>query len=281
MADVIWSGLGEVVNYVEPFAGSLAVLLANPNISKIETVNDIDCFITNFWRAVSANPQGVAKYANSPVNELDLHARHRWLLQQATDEFRIKLDTDPDYHDCKIAGWWVWGMGASIGNNWLQPKGLNSAPLLSSAGGGIHGLSHDIFEWLQALQQRTRRVRVCCGDWKKVVTPSVTFNNVGISPKDITGIFLDPPYDYQGRDKVYKEENNVFHEVYEWAIANGDNPKLRIALCGYEDDHTFPTDWKTFAWKSGGGYSGLGDGKGKANAKRERIHFSPHCLEIK
>lgn len=281
VSDVIWKGLGNITNYVEPFAGSLAVLLGNPKPCKIETVNDIDCFISNFWRAISIDPEGVARYADYPVHEADLHARHQWLVSQATSDFKIKMNTDPDYYDLKIAGWWVWGMGASIGNNWMQPKGLNAAPLLSSAGGGIHGLSNNILDWFKNLQIRTRRVRVCCGDWSKVVTPSVTYNNVGLSKKDITGIFLDPPYDYKGRDKVYKEENNVFQNVCDWAIQNGDNPKLRIVLCGYDGDHNIPDAWKSYSWKSGGGYSGLGDSRGKENAKREMIWFSPHCLEIK
>lgn len=281
VADIIWSGLGEITNYVEPFAGSLAVLLSNPNKPKIETVNDIDCFISNFWRAISNDPSAVAKYADYPVHEADLHARHQWLVSQATDQFRLKMNSDPDYYDVKVAGWWVWGMGASIGNNWLQSKGLNAAPLLSSAGGGIHGLSNNILDWFTELQKRTRRVRVCCGDWSKVVTPSVTFNNVGLSAKDITGIFLDPPYDYKGRDKVYKEENNVFQDVCDWAIKNGDNPKLRIVLCGYDGDHPIPNTWRTHNWKSGGGYSGLGNSRGKENAKREVIWFSPHCMEVK
>jgi DNA adenine methylase len=281
VADIIWSGLGEITNYVEPFAGSLAVLLSNKNRPKIETVNDIDCFISNFWRAISNDAEAVAKYADYPVHEADLHARHQWLVSQATDEFRLKMNSDPDYYDVKIAGWWVWGMGASIGNNWLQPKGLNAAPLLSSAGGGIHGLSNNILDWFTQLQKRTRRVRVCCGDWSKVVTPSVTFNNVGLSAKDITGIFLDPPYDYKGRDKVYKEESNVFQSVCDWAINNGDNPKLRIVLCGYDGDHPIPATWRTYNWKSGGGYSGLGNSRGKENAKREMIWFSPHCVEVR
>ena len=280
VADIIWSGLGEITNYVEPFAGSLAVLLSNTNRPKIETVNDIDCFISNFWRAISNDPEAVAKHADYPVHEADLHARHQWLVSQATDEFRLKMNSNPDYYDVKIAGWWVWGMGASIGNNWLQPKGLNAAPLLSSAGGGVHGLSNNILDWFTELQKRTRRVRVCCGDWSKVVTPSVTFNNVGLSAKDITGVFLDPPYDYRGRDKVYKEESNVFQDVCDWAIKNGDNPKLRIVLCGYDGDHPIPATWRTHNWKSGGGYSGLGNSRGKENAKRETMWFSPHCLSV-
>jgi DNA adenine methylase len=50
-----------VPNYVEPFAGSLAVLLARPHAPKIETVNDKDGLISNFWRAVKYAPDEVAR----------------------------------------------------------------------------------------------------------------------------------------------------------------------------------------------------------------------------
>jgi site-specific DNA-adenine methylase len=280
VASVIWQGFGEVSNYVEPFAGSLAVLLANPKIPKIETVNDKDCFISNFWRAVSQDPERVAKFADYPVHEADLHARHKWLVSSATDEFRIKMNTDPDYYDLKIAGWWVWGMGASIGNNWLQPKGLKASPMLSSAGGGIHGMTLPALEWFKKLQERTRRVRVCCGDWSKVITPSITHGSKGLSPKDITAVFLDPPYELAGRDQVYKEESNIFKQVVEWAVANGDNPRMRIALCGYEGDHGIPDTWKAYSWKANGGFANLGNDRGKDNASKETIWFSPNCLNI-
>lgn len=281
VAPVIWEGLGKVSNYVEPFAGSLAVLLANPDIPKIETVNDKDCFISNFWRAVSQDPEGVAKFADYPVNETDLHARHRWLVSASTEEFRNKMNSDPDYYDLKIAGWWVWGMGASIGNNWLQPKGLNASPMLSSAGGGIHGMTLPILDWFKKLQERTRRVRVSCGDWKKIVTPGITHKSKGLGNKDITAVFLDPPYDLDIRDKVYKEDNNIFKEVCQWAIDNGDNPRMRIVLCGYDGDHGIPESWQTYAWKTNGGFGNMGNDRGKDNSSKERIWFSPHCLEIK
>jgi DNA adenine methylase len=281
VAGVIWSGLGKVANYVEPFGGSLAVLLANPIIPKIETVNDKDCFISNFWRAVSHDPEGVAGFADYPVHEADLHARHRWLVSAATEEFHRKMNEDPDYYDLKIAGWWVWGMGASIGNNWLQPKGLNASPLLSSAGGGIHGLKHSILEWFKKLQDRTRRVRVCCGDWKKVITPSITYGSKGLTTREMTAVFLDPPYDIKGRDEVYREDGSIFQEVCQWAIANGDNLRLRIALCGYDGDHNIPDTWQVYAWETNGGLANLGNDRGKFNKSRERIWFSPHCLEIK
>ena len=62
-----------------------------------------------------------------------------------------------------------------------------------------------------------------------------------------------------------------------WCAANGDNPLLRIALCGYVEEahgNDLP-GWECIEWKAGGGYNNLGDG---ANLKRERIWFSPACI---
>jgi len=280
VAKVVWSGLGEVSNYVEPFAGSLAVLLSNPKIPKIETVNDLDCGLANFWRAVSNSADEVAKWTDYPVNETDLHARHKWLVEKLTDDFRKNMDSDPDFFDAKMAGYWVWGQCASVGNNWLQPKGLKALPMLSSAGGGVHGLTYNIKEDFQKLQTRLRRVRVACGDWSRVVTPSITYASKGLGDKDITGVFLDPPYESGVRDKVYKEDKDVYKQVCEWAIENGTHPRMRIVLCGYEGDHGIPEAWQTYAWKTGGGLSSLGNERGKDNASKERIWFSPHCLKV-
>ena len=115
-ASLIWDRMGEVSNYVEPFAGSLAVLLARPHEGKTETVNDRDGYLVNFWRAVQAEPDAVWKYADQPVIEADLHARHVWLLSQA--DFRERMLTDPHFYDVKIAGWWVWGLSLWIGDGW-------------------------------------------------------------------------------------------------------------------------------------------------------------------
>lgn len=47
-------------HYVEPFAGSLAVLLAKPR-SKMETVNDLDKDLMNFWRVLRDQPDELAR----------------------------------------------------------------------------------------------------------------------------------------------------------------------------------------------------------------------------
>lgn len=91
VAAVVWERFGDVGNYVEPFAGSLAILLNRPHPPRVETVNDLDCYLANFWRALQADPSGVALLADWPVNEADLHARHRWLHAQT--DFREKIET--------------------------------------------------------------------------------------------------------------------------------------------------------------------------------------------
>ncbi len=71
---------------------------------------------------------------------------------------------------------------------------------------------------------------------------------------------------------------NVSQDVAKWAIENGDNPLMRIALCGYEGEHDMPSSWECVAWKAAGGYGGQSKDHDNPNAKRERIWFSPHCL---
>ena len=74
VADVVWQRFGNVQNYVEPFFGSGAVLLGRPQpFDGVETVNDKDGFVANFWRALQAAPDEVARHADWPVNENDLH----------------------------------------------------------------------------------------------------------------------------------------------------------------------------------------------------------------
>lgn len=280
IASIIWKGFGNISNYLDPFCGGLSTLLLNPNPCKIESINDIDCLLTNFWRAVSKEPEEVAKLCDIPINEIELHARHKRLLELKTSEFKQKMEDDVNFYDVGMAADWIYGQSISIGNNWLQSKGLKALPLLSNAGSGIFGLTYDIQKDFKILQDRLKKVRIVSGDWKRIVTPSVTCNNKGLGKNDVTGVFLDPPYLQSNRDKVYSNDTNVYKEVCEWAITNGDNPRMRIIVCGYDGDFEFPETWKKHHWSSTGGMSALGDGRGKQNSKRETIFFSPNCLDI-
>ena len=263
-----------MANYVEPFAGSLAVLLARPTEPRIETVNDLDCHIANFWRAVQADPEAVAKWCDWPVNEADLHARHLWLVQ-GLPAHRERMLTEPDYFDAKIAGWWVWGQSTAILGNWLTKSGDNARPALGPPL-GVHATTRDIYHCIALLSARLRDVRVLCGDWSRAV--SSIPDRMGL-----TGVLLDPPYLHStGRDErcYHEESSDVAAKVREWALENQGRPLLRIAICGYEGEHDMPSSWDCVAWTAGG-MDRLGKGRGRTNAKRERIWFSPHCLRSK
>ena len=290
-APLIWRAFGDVPNYVEPFAGSLATLLARPGgAGKVETVNDKDGLIANFWRATAAAPAEVARWADWPVNEADLHARHLWLVGQIVG-LTDRLTDDPEYYDAKIAGWWVWGICAWIGNGWCarDERLHRSMPKVSTPGHGIHApsrkkpLTHrnkgvhrdgagDLVDLFGGLADRLRRVRVCCGDWTRVLGRST----LGIdTPHGMTpcGVILDPPYDHAKRDnRLYREDDPALSAAARaWALEHGDNPDLRIALCGWEGEHDMPASWAKVEWKS----------KGPARSSAlERIWFSPHCLPL-
>jgi hypothetical protein len=283
---------------VEPFAGSLAVLLARPSKPGNEIVNDLDCYVANAWRAVKFGPEETAFHADWPANEADLHARHRWLHGQS--EFRERMKCEPDYFDAKVAGWWVWGLSCWIGDNFCRPREQNSVPHLTGGKGVARQVPHltggqemfideippsaapdgrsgrgpqsaALVAWFAALSERLRFTKVCCGNWDRVLTKAATWG------QGLTGILLDPPYDTDGHDDVYGDmSRGVSAQVRDWAIENGENPLLRIALCGYEGEHAMPPTWVKVRWKATGGYAAAAGYD--ENSRRERIWFSPHCL---
>lgn len=130
------------------------------------------------------------------------------------------------------------------------------------------GRREDLLGYFRLLADRFSLVRITCGDWSRVCTPAVTTSH------GLTGVLLDPPYPSKDRATVYAEDSReVAHDVAAWAREQGEDPRMRIVLCGYSGEHDMP-GWREVAWKSRGGY-----GRGKnANATRERLWLSPHCL---
>jgi len=63
-------------HYVEPFAGSLAVLLAKPP-SRMETVNDLDSDLMTFWRVLRDDPPGLERAcALTPHSRVEYQASY-------------------------------------------------------------------------------------------------------------------------------------------------------------------------------------------------------------
>lgn len=123
----IWRRLGDCAHYVEPFCGTLAVLLLRPHRCNrtyhSETVNDADGFLCNAWRAIQLRPDETADWASWPVSEADLHARHQWLLRWQTEHEVERLMGNPDWCDPRAAGYWLWGQSSWIGTGWCSGRG--------------------------------------------------------------------------------------------------------------------------------------------------------------
>ena len=322
----VWAAFGEVKNYVEPFCGSAAMLLGAPDGRRVETINDADGFVANFWRAVSKDNAAVAEALDWPVNEADLFARHIWLVQQS-EGLLARLHADPDYYDARIAGWWAWGACNWIGGGWCSGKGpwtvvdgavvrnagqgvrrqlphlgnagrgvnrklphLGNAgrgvnrqlPHLGNAGRGINrklphlgdaGRGAFIRDWLARLGERLRDVRVACGDWKRVLTDSVTVRH------GTTAVFLDPPYTKGAMDYAAGGVGgDLASDVRRWCAENGHRKGLRIVLCGHagEHDELLSHGWSIRKWNAQKGYALRSEAV--ENSTSETLWVSPACV---
>lgn len=343
VAQQVWEALGDVALYTEPFAGSLAVLLGRPawHRGHLETVNDADDYLTNFWRALQADPDSVAHYADWPVNETDINTRHRWLLDEGQAQMQKGLKTDPDWFDAKIAGWWVWGLCNWIGSGWCDTEsysnkrphltstrginrphlnrtqginrgGMNRGSVLPSLNGGQEinsklpslggprgvGTSIDakklpslgrgmginrntnaaLVGYLRALSERLRRVRICNGDWQRVLTDGA------LAAGSSVGVFLDPPYGDVRAHNVYSRDSlTIAADVAQWCRDHENNKKLRIVLCGYEGEHDMP-GWRVLEWRASTSYQTANSAKTKRggnqeNRHKERLWLSPSIGE--
>lgn len=257
-ASQVWDALGTVDRYIEPFFGSGAVLLGAPVRPKSELVNDISHHVANLWRALQHDPAEVWRVASAPCSEVELKARAAWLRQWTPPDF-----ADLSACDCYAAGVWLWVACVAIVN---EGEGLRRA----DHGAGIKGYDFSR-AWYDALCERISRIQVLCGDWSRCVSSSVLRYDVFSS----VGIFLDPPYGVGNGVEYENGTGAIAADVWQWALANGDNPRLRIVVAGYEDGRKLPYGWTAIERSEKGGY-----GKANNNRHRERLWCSPHCHRI-
>ena len=298
----IWQALGDPAGYVEPFAGSAAVLLARPAFTgrRVETLNDADGWLVNCWRSIQISPDAVAAAAWGPVTEIDYHARLAWLQARRTPDLVAWMEGDPEAHDAKAAGWWLYVLACGIGDPfgpgpWHVVDGhLRKLPHLGNAGRGVNrelphlgnagqGVNRELPHlgnagrgqleaYMGQLADRLRRVRITCGSWERVVKPSVTRSGTG--GDGTRAIFLDPPYATSG-DLYAESSDGVAVAVREWCITAP--REMRVILCGYDTEHDalLAVGWSAIEGKAG---SGAGYSTNGLNGRRERLWLSPACI---
>ena len=310
-APAVWRALGDPAGYVEPFAGSAAVLLARPPFKgrRTETLNDADGWLVNAWRAIQHSPHETAAHAHGPVTEIDYHARLAWLQERRTPELVAWLEGDPEAHDPKAAGWWLYVLACGIGDPfgpgpWRVIDGhlrdTRKLPHLGDAGRGVNrelphlgnagqGVNRELphlgdagkgeqqarlTHYFLRLAERLASVRITCGDWRRVLTPSVTRSGTGGDGS--RAIFLDPPYATSGDLYAVTEgHETISAQVRDWCLTAP--PDLRIVLCGYDTEHAEleAHGWVVTDGKAGGG---AGYSTNSASGRRERLWLSPECI---
>ena len=282
VASLIWERLGLVRQYIEPFCGSAAVLLAAPRPASLEVVGDMNGFLANFWRATKFQPAEVALEADYPVSHIDLGARHVWLMGQR-DRLGAELQDPLWPGDARVAGWWLWGQCCWIGSGWCE--WLGKVPHAGNAGMGVQALGkvphagnagrgdlltssgRTAWRWLHELAERLERVRVVHGAWDRCLN-----NHYGA---ESTAVFLDPPYRaYESLYGASGQETPVADQVETWAC---ENPQLRVAVCGHLGDYPSldAAGFEAVPWtRKRLTYSG------SQTTDKEAIWFSPACLTV-
>jgi len=284
IAHAVWGLLGDVDHYIEPFAGSLAVLLARPHwqrgVRLHETVGDYCARIAHLWRAIKLRPAEVAEACVWPAHEVDYHARHAAILRDL-DGLKARLLEDPDWCDPRIAGWEVWGLSLQIGDGWMRETRLGARWDTTKS---ARASSFDPDQIL-ALGERLRHVATLYGDWRRCVSSNGALRGplIGDVSEATIGVFLDPPYTValnRGSATVYHaDEASIADDVRAWCVEWGARPWLRIVLAGHAGEHDalLAQGWRRVDWTSGGMVGGM-TRTGGGTDRQEALWASPACL---
>jgi site-specific DNA-adenine methylase len=287
IAQEVWRRFGwDIPNYIEPFAGGLAVLLARPvfdlrDLKRYrELANDTNLFLVNFWRSVQQeNIEDLIRLMNFPAHEREMLDRRAELMKRAF-ELKKRLKSVKDC-DVELAAYWLYVQRQWIGDG---ADDLNFVPGTKMIRAKECGFTSDsIEEDLRFLQERTRYTRFYCGDWRAPLKKPTQTINIGT-----TGVFLDPPYInttgyYKGRLDKSDPGNEVPLIARDWALKYGKYPQFRIAYCGYLHHHdgVFPeggeNGWIKLPWRIKNGYSKPGEDK---TVEIDTVWFSPHCTRF-
>jgi len=221
LASTIVSLLPEHRHYVEPFAGSLSVLLAKP-ASMMETVNDLDQDLMTFWRVLRDHPKQLRYVcANTP------HSRA---------EFAASMPPLPtDLPDMELARR-VWvrltqGRGARMNgrSGWRFTHGGNRMAMAAYKQGYVSRLA--------PVAQRLQRVSLECRPALDVITAY---------DKPHAVFYIDPPYlpATRGTQDCYQHEMTTddHHDLLH-TLATVSSP---VILSGYPSDlyATELRDWR-------------------------------------
>lgn len=226
-------------HYVEPFAGSLAVLLAKQP-SAMETVNDLDQAIVNFWRVLRSRPAELARAcALTPHSRVEFEdsqdveagdelerARRLWVRLAQGRSGRLKR-----------AGW----------RHYVSPSSVYTA---------FPSYLDGYVDRMAAAAERLHHVTLECRPALEIVERYGACEDVLL--------YVDPPYlgSTRANDRSYRHELMTDDEHRGLAEALR-ACKASVVLSGYASDlydqELYP-DWHRTAFQTGTGQGPDGSG---------------------
>jgi DNA adenine methylase len=222
VADWIVSLLPDHIHYVEPFAGSLAVLLAKPPV-RMETVNDLDGDLMAFWDVLRNRPADLARAC-----QLTPHSRAEY------KRCRENPGADSDLERARRV--WVLltqGRGGTLGSltgwrHFVAPRGSSI---------GMPGYLDGYVERMAAAAGRLHAVSLECMPALDLIA------KYGRDPEVL--LYVDPPYLGSTRAVLYRHEMKT--EVEHRDLAQALHAcQAAIVLSGYASplyDEDLYADW--------------------------------------
>lgn len=196
IADRIVALLPDHVHYVEPYAGSLAVLLAKPRV-RMETVNDLDERLMSFWRVLRERPDELIRAC-----ALTPHSRAEY----------TRCRQDPTPADEVEAARRVWvlltqGRGGTLGSltgwrHFVAPRGSSI---------GMPGYLDGYVDRMAPIVERLHAASLECLPALDLIA------KYGVDPEVL--LFVDPPYLGSTRAVLYRHEMKSDEEHRELADA--------------------------------------------------------------
>lgn len=207
IADQIVALLPSHLHYVEPYAGSLAVLLAKPR-SKMETVNDLDRDVMTFWRVLRDRPDDLARVAaltpHSRAEHLEAYTDHPDELEQARRVW-VRL-TQGRAGTMRKTGW----------RHYVDP----------------HGSSIPMAAYLEAYRERLYPAAARLMDVSLECLPGLeVIAKYGTHPDVL--LYVDPPYLGSTRARNYRHEMGAESDHRELAEALR-AARAAVVLSGYD-----------------------------------------------
>lgn len=244
----------EHLHYVEPFAGSLAVLLAKPR-SDMETVNDLDRDLMTFWQVLRDRPDELERACL-----LTPHSR-------AEQEGAYDLDVDDDLERARRV--WVLlsqGRGSTLrktgwkfyrdpaGSTYSMPDYLTAyAGRVGPAAVRLHGVSLECRDALDVIRDYGKHPNVL--------------------------LYCDPPYLATSRNSTNYRHEMAGHGQHRELADALHSCRASVVLSGYPSplyDEMF-ADWHRVdlaAWTG----NGIRDGATKTDGKRTEVLWSNRPL---